>query len=102
MMMIATVDRYHLANKGFIEPFFDIVRKCDHSSNTSQHSLSGQILPFRAPMRVDKHLIAWQTMDTPKNTLVSQRLCEMQCLASVVIATIRSKIQQSYAIKLLG
>jgi hypothetical protein len=42
-------------------------------------------------MRVDKHLIAWQTMDVPKNTLVSQRLCEMQVLASVVIATIHSK-----------
>jgi hypothetical protein len=42
-------------------------------------------------MRVDKHLIAWQTMDAPKNTLVSQRLCEMHVLASVVIATIHSK-----------
>jgi hypothetical protein len=42
-------------------------------------------------MRVDKHLIAWQTMDAPKNTLVSQRLYEMQVLASVVIATIHSK-----------
>jgi hypothetical protein len=42
-------------------------------------------------MRVDKHLIAWQMMDTPKNTLVSQRLCEMQVLESMVIATIHSK-----------
>jgi hypothetical protein len=30
-------------------------------------------------------------MDAPKKTLVSQRLCEMQVLASVVIVTIRSK-----------
>jgi hypothetical protein len=68
MMMTATVERYHIVNKGFLESFLDIVRKCDHSSNTSQHSLSGQFLPFRAPMRVDKYLIAWQTMDAPKNT----------------------------------
>jgi hypothetical protein len=29
-------------------------------------------------------------IDAPKNTLAYQRLCEMQVLASVVIATIRS------------
>jgi hypothetical protein len=52
MMMTATVDRYHIANKGFIGSFFDIVRKCDHSSNTSQRSLLGQFLPFRVPMKV--------------------------------------------------
>jgi hypothetical protein len=40
---------------------------------------------------VDKHLIAWQMMDAPKNTLFSQRLCEVQVLASVVIAMIHSK-----------
>jgi hypothetical protein len=31
-------------------------------------------------------------MDAPKNTLVFQSLCEMQVLASVVIATIRSNV----------
>jgi hypothetical protein len=66
MMMTATVERYHIANKGFIESFLDIVRKCDHSSNTSKHSLLWQFLPFQAPMRVDKHLIAWQTILTPQ------------------------------------
>jgi hypothetical protein len=64
--MTTTVERYHIVNKGFIESFLDIVRKCDHSSNTSQHSLLGQFLLFRVPMRVDKHLIAWQMMDAPK------------------------------------
>jgi hypothetical protein len=38
--------------------------------------------------------------DAPRNALVYQCLCEMQDLTSVVIATIYSKIQQSYAIKL--
>jgi hypothetical protein len=52
MMMIATVERYHIFNKGFIESFFDIVRKCDHSSNTSQYSLSGQFLPLQKPTKV--------------------------------------------------
>jgi hypothetical protein len=53
---------------------------------------------------MNERLIAWQTSEAPKNSLVSQRLCEMQGLTSVVIATICSKLRQSYAIKpqLLG
>jgi hypothetical protein len=44
--------------------------------------------------------MVWQTSDAPKNALVYQRLCKMQGLTSVVIATIYSRIRQSYAIKL--
>jgi hypothetical protein len=102
MMMTATVERYHIANKGFMESSLDIVRKCDHSNNTSQHSLSDNFCHFEYQRRwyTNEHLVVWQMSDAPRNALVFQCLSEMQGLTSVVIAMICSRIWQSYAIKL--